>query len=338
MSQSITTVLQNIIDKYVPSTNNVVRPALTQHNDPLIVNNAQSNPSVITDDSKPLIRERFTKPLDVKVTSIPRQNDGGLQLTLQKGLVLHTAYLVYANIRCFTLANIVEEAIAGILKEGAKHPESCRQLEILVETLKAVQHHANHATDIYGIHSDIADACILIYTMDTFWYDSINSALRRLPVMTDEDFQTFAPFCYLMQTYLKKTPATKKNIPNIVYRGVQLTDEQIEQFKQTDNCFHFTSFSSTSTNRNIAEMYGNVLFLFNLNSINYRGKGIIRVGAYVASQSYFPTEDEFLIWPLSIFKLEKYEFDQENRKHLIYLKSCEHPNLEKLRANYSKRS
>ena len=263
MSQTISTVLHNLIDKYMPSNDNAVRPALAMLDDRLTVNNEQSNSNVIstTDDNnnRSSIRERFRKPLDVKVTSISGQNDGKLQLTLHDGPVFHTTYLIKANLKRLTLAAILNEAIAGITEEGERKVVSHRKVEILVNKLKAVQYHASNAKDIYDIHRDIGNACISIYTMDTFWYESINSALRRLPIMTDEDFQT-----YLMQTYLKKTPVTTTNIPNVVYRGVQLTDEQIEQYKQTDNCFHFTSFTSTSTNRGVAEMYGNVLFIVDI--------------------------------------------------------------------------
>lgn len=318
MAQSMSTVLSNIIDKYMLRENDTVHSTVEENNE-----NSNSNLEIKTSP----LRQRFTTPLDVTITSISAQTDGKSSLSLQNGPIFHTTYLIYANLQRLTLADIIKEALAGIAKEGEKVVENQMDAKILINKLKAVQHHANHAKDIYDIHSDIGNTCILMYTMQTFWYKSINNVLRGLPAITDEQYKIFAPFCYLLQTYLKKTPVTTVNVPSVVYRGVQLTEQQIEQYKQADNCFHLTAFTSTSINKGKAENFGNVLFHFNLNVINYRGDEIIRVGAYVAPHSDFPEEEEFLIWPLTIFKFEKYEFDRATRKHLIYLKSADHPIL-----------
>ena len=327
MSQSLSTVLNNMIDEFMGDRNNVVG-STSEHTSDL------SNPSVASTTNRndtPTIRERFTTPVDVRVAPIPVQNDGIQPLNLHNGPVFHTMYLMKANFKRLSLADIVKEAIDGILREGDKEgpQREINQMHArqLAQRLQNVRHHANNAKDIYDIHPDIGDTCIYLYTLETFWYRSINSTLRALPAITDEQFQTFAPFCYLLQTYLKKTPAVEDNVPSIVYRGVRLTDEQIEQYKQTNNCFQFTSFTSTSKNRTKAEEFGNALFIINLNVLDYRGEEVIRVGAYIAQHSRFPPEEEFLLWPLTILRFEKYEFDAVKKKHLIYLTSAVHPDL-----------
>jgi hypothetical protein len=77
-----------------------------------------------------------------------------------------------------------------------------------------------------------------------------------------------------------------KNILTI-NRDVDLTYQQIQQYITMNSCFNFTSFNSTSTNRILAKIYGNSLFIIYLNLINVYGEDNIWVGAYVASISNF---------------------------------------------------
>ena len=321
MAQSLSTIVSQMFDKYVRKINNSFGSIL-ERNDALLNSYAALR---TTSDDIPLVRNRFEAPVDVTVTSASAQNQRKPSLDLHEGPVIHSTFLIYANFAQLTLADILKQTISGILREGAQNEINQKHAKILVEKLQNVQHHADHAKDIYDIHSELGDACILLYTMETFWYRSINSTLRALPVITDDQFLTFAPFCYLLQTYLKETPANEDNVPDVVYRGVMLTDEQVEVYKQSNNCFQFTSFTSTSRDREHAELRGNALFIMDLNVLNVRGDEIVRVGAYIAPRSNFPSEKEFLMWPLIVFKFDKYEFDEEKQKHLVYLKSSLRP-------------
>jgi hypothetical protein len=137
-------------------------------------------------------------------------------------------------------------------------------------------------------------------------------------LINESHLKTLGPFCYLLKTYLRSN--SNGNILT-VYRGVWLTDAEIQEYITTRECFKFTSFTSTSINRDLAELFGNTLFIIDLNAINVYRDDIIRVGADIASMSAIPNEEEFLIWPSTVFKFIKCEFDQVNKKHIIYLKS-----------------
>jgi hypothetical protein len=83
----------------------------------------------------------------------------------------------------------------------------------------------------------------------------------------------------------------------------------------------FTSFTSTTRSRKVAEFYdGNTLLIIDLNQYNNKGK-YVTCGRNISSLSDFPVEEEFLIWPGTEFAFVKYEYDVLKKKHIIYLKS-----------------
>lgn len=135
--------------------------------------------------------------------------------------------------------------------------------------------------------------------------------------MTVDPLRTFGPFCYLLSCYLYPIKAKDGCI---VYRGLHLTDTGRQTFMKEQ--MKFTSFTSTSRNREKAEESGNTLLIINLivkHGVHTADN--IRCGAMISHLSHFPNEEEFLIWPATWFHFIKHGYDHSKRRHLIYLKS-----------------
>ena len=109
----------------------------------------------------------------------------------------------------------------------------------------------------------------------------------------------------------------------VVYRGLTLTDSERQAFmiKEENTSITFTSFTSTSRNRILAESFGDTLLVIDLNVENTKKYKNVGCGADVSSLSDFPNEEEFLMWPEARFHFVKYEYDTEKEKHVIYLKT-----------------
>ncbi|CAF1286460.1 unnamed protein product [Adineta ricciae] len=285
-------------------------------------NNSTSVTSTVSQDTPSQRRERFSVQANFTIAEISTSNSPELTLNFYEGPVFHTLYLIYKSWYDLTLPQIVEEAIKGILFEGWKQKEFL-QAKKLADQLQSVKHLAENAKDVYDIPHGIGRTCIRLYTSSTFWYKSITSALWNPHTITEEQFKILGAFCYLLQTYMKNL--SKKNIPTntilTVYRGMNLTDIQVEQFKQKTSYFRFTSFTSTSVKREVADMFGNTLLVMDLNTMNIHGDELIDVGTFIGGDSQMPDEEEFLMWPLSTFQVTRYEFDIIEKKHVFYLKS-----------------
>ena len=155
---------------------------------------------------------------------------------------------------------------------------------------------------------------VTLYSAASFLYGLLNSTLRN---HDDSKIDTLGPFSYLLWQYLV---LDKNNDVKLVYRGVNLTQEMIEEYKQaiSDEGFRFTkkkviwpAFTSTTKDRQVAEIYGNTLFIINLLDGNRKD---------ISSLSIFPDEQEVLLGNDSAFVVDNAEYKSITEKHTIRMR------------------
>ena len=219
-----------------------------------------------------------------------------------------------------TIADIVEEAAQGIINEGTAHGK-VHEARWLAKTLRDVQHSgANVCAQSFEIPLDIGQTCVYLYTKESFWYKLINRTLSDPKTIVRNQIKTLGPFCYLLDRFLVKQ--VTYNV-DCLYCSLNLDDEQRKQFMK--KWIKFTSFTSTSTDREVAELFsGNTLCIIDLAVSSRKIEHKARCGASVSVFSDFPEEKEFVLWPGAKFRFLKYEYDTVKNKHIIYL-GHEHP-------------
>jgi len=218
-----------------------------------------------------------------------------------------------------TLADVVEEAAYGIEREGTNvgKPKEGEWLALQLYNLKHVGNDIKADEDTVYIPDEIGQTCVFIYTIGCFWYKLINKILNNPPSVTYDYIKTLGPFCWILDEYLNQM---KTASVTTVYRGTTLTDEQRQRYmkeydKEADEGLYFTSFTSTSSNREVANMFsGNTLFIIDLLGVSDR------CGANITYLSKFPDEEEYLLCPLVELRFIKYEYDTISNKHIIYLR------------------
>jgi hypothetical protein len=119
-------------------------------------------------------------------------------------------------------------------------------------------------------------------------------------VSSFEQMKSIVPFCYLLHNYLKWL----KEVPGCLefYRGLNIKDEQRQNFMK--GSVKFQAFTSTSRNRNLAEIYGNTLLIIDMDRRvgDDPSQSRILCGRDVSDISNFPEEEEVLIWPSRRFE------------------------------------
>ena len=156
---------------------------------------------------------------------------------------------------------------------------------------------------------EILKCVATLYSAESFLYKLVNTTLRNHD-MTKID--TLGPFCSLLDSYLFRH--MDKN-GQTVYRGVSLSEEMIEEYKQAvGKQIVWPAFTSTTKDRRVAEKFGNTLFVFNLKYSLHRKNEISLI-------SHYPLEQEVLLESQSVFTVDKIEYDRSKSKHIIYMKS-----------------
>ncbi len=125
---------------------------------------------------------------------------------------------------------------------------------------------------------------------------------------------TLGAYCFLLQGHLWSSGNDRGELT--VYRGTNMTDEMIEQYKlAVGTDIRFLAFTSTSKNRQVAEMYssGNTLFVIKLNN-----SGFLRD---ISLLSFYPDEQEVLLNAGHPFKVVRVERNLNYEKYWIHL-SC----------------
>ena len=129
---------------------------------------------------------------------------------------------------------------------------------------------------------------------------------------------TLGPLCYLLNSYVSQhTTFTEEQI---LYRGMTLTTEMIEEYKEAvDTEIEWPAFTSTTTSLAVAEAFiGNTLCIIRLRP------GRFVHGKDISDISHMPDEEEFLLSVGFMLYVEQVNFDLTEKRHLIYLKSTCH--------------
>ena len=135
-----------------------------------------------------------------------------------------------------TVADVVEEAARGIIEEGASLRKE-KEAQWLADQLLNVKHFGDKLlTSIWtDIPSQIGEACVHLYTEESFWYRLINQILRQCETATPEQVKTMGPFCYLLHKYLEKNPTTDVLT---TYRGLTLTGRRTQSVHERVDDVH----------------------------------------------------------------------------------------------------
>ncbi|CAF1065814.1 unnamed protein product [Rotaria sp. Silwood1] len=203
------------------------------------------------------------------------------------------------------LEYVVKEAAQGIIEEGEK-----------VGKLIAAKYIADALLQAFK-DDDLWRCCIYLYTLESFLYRCINRALR------DEDItklKSLGPYCYLLhwsligdQSVNVSNNKEKQLFTGIVYRGMNLEEWAIESYKTAKDSYRsWPAFTSTTKNREIASLFGNVLFIIDIQNDVFISQDISMV-------SQMKDEEEVLLRAGTIFKILDIEYDTTEEKHLIYL-------------------
>ena len=121
---------------------------------------------------------------------------------------------------------------------------------------------------------------------------------------------TLGPFCYILWMYLR---FGMDNALETVYRGTTLTLEMINEYKRAvGRNIQFPAFTSTSKRIDIAERFGNTLFIIKL-SFGQNANNISHL-------SYYPNEEEVLLRANYQFTIEEVKTRPGSDKVLIYLR------------------
>lgn len=209
---------------------------------------------------------------------------------------------------------IIERAMAGIIQEGQLVGQQS-EAKWIIQRLEKVKDKSP---------KEIGECCIYLYSLESFLYKTLNHTMRLIGDANHENIwrsklASLGPFAFLLYYYLSYESLNQRT-GKTVYRGAQLTDEMIAEYKlvaqSKDPRKSFQAFTSCSRNRTKAEQFGNVLFIFDAeNRISYR-----TLNLDISSLSAYPDEEEVLIRPGRSFKVERVEFDHAKKKHIIYLK------------------
>jgi hypothetical protein len=147
--------------------------------------------------------------------------------------------------------------------------------------------------------------------MESFLYKLINITLRN------EDYSkldTLGPYCWMLWCYIN---TNTKFTEFTVYRGCTLTDAMIADYKNSIGTkIKWSSVTSTSRSRQLAEQFGNTLFVIQILDKSYNPFRDI------SSLSYYPNEEEVLLKYGFPVKVDKVEYDKMNKKYVIYVTEC----------------
>lgn len=161
--------------------------------------------------------------------------------------------------------DIVDAAIKGIEQEGLKRVEFRKEAAEICDELRKVRNCGNKL--------DIKKCAVYLYTRPGIFPNFINKALRENDRRVYQN--TLGPFCYLLYSYLcLRETFGVHSYQGTVYRGAWLQPGMIGRFqkemKQKGKFLSWLSFTSTTKNRKVADIYsGNTLFEISLSDEDY---------------------------------------------------------------------
>ena len=155
----------------------------------------------------------------------------------------------------------------------------------------------------------VSELCIHFYTKDSFIYDVLNRALRECDL---SKMETLGPLAFLISKYSR----IADQFFGIVYRGVQLGDVDIEDYRRGQGSWRtWPAYTSTSKSRKMAEIYGNTLFIIEIFDIK-----LSTIRSYnISHLSYFPDEQEVLLPAGTSFQI-KDVYQDPQQKCIIHVR------------------
>jgi len=104
--------------------------------------------------------------------------------------------------------------------------------------------------------NEINTSCARLYSAESFLYKLVNSTLRA---DDRSKIDTLGAYCWLLDKELTQMGDFGDRT---VYRGANLSDELIEEYKKAvGTAINWLAFTSASKDRRIAEQFGNTLFI-----------------------------------------------------------------------------
>ncbi|CAF0912161.1 unnamed protein product [Didymodactylos carnosus] len=151
------------------------------------------------------------------------------------------------------------------------------------------------------------------YTRDSFVYRIVNRAIRTQDV---DALIQLRYFIFDLCTLLKKTSDEQKQnrVSRILYRGLRLTDTEIEQLKANEGkLIAANGFLSTTPSTAAADMFAaNVIF-----EIDLKDNLDNVVFADISRLSYIQDEEEILFDLGTIFRLSTISYDNTRRLYIV---------------------
>ncbi|CAM2723621.1 unnamed protein product [Rotaria socialis] len=215
-----------------------------------------------------------------------------------------------------TVADVLDDAITGILREGATLDKSS-EAEWLTKELLNLRKYGikENVSKHLKLPYELAEMCIYIYSKSSFLPGLMTQVLNSPQSITSEQANSLGPFSWLLYRALRQLKTT--NIPT-VYKDLELTDEERKDYVKEE--VKFTAFTETYKQRRDSECVGNTLLIIDLNvkSNSFKDQNVC-CGADMPGYSNLSMS--FHMWPGVKFHFSKYEYDADKQKHIIYLKS-----------------
>lgn len=127
--------------------------------------------------------------------------------------------------------------------------------------------------------------CIRFCTKDSFLYYVLNKALR------EEDhskLETLGPCCFLLRNYVRFS----QDYIGTVYRGISMANDEVGEYNKAIGQWKtWSTFTSTSKDREMAKAFGNTLTIIEISPSEYTPPRSFDI----AHMSDYPWEQETLI-------------------------------------------
>ena len=195
----------------------------------------------------------------------------------------------------------IEPCAQGIIQEAAHDPEH-RMTHAVYMATKLRQYSGRS-------RREVTELCMRFYTRDSFLYRVLNQALREFDLTK---LETLGPYVYLLSNHIRKC----KPYRGSVYRGMQLTPDQIEEYRMALGEWRsWSAYASASRDFSVAEPFGTTLFIIEI------------TGSYPTSPrgfdiswlSQYPDEAEILIPPGTSFRIVSVDQDSQG-EYIIRLR------------------
>jgi hypothetical protein len=160
----------------------------------------------------------------------------------------------------------------------------------------------------------VLEYCVKLYTQSSFLYRACHRDLNDYYSPDDNELFNYRK---LLQSYID---LYGKPYIGEIYRGAVLSEMQLKLHLANDlnTMWYSPTFLSASKSRKIAEVFGNVLMIINIQqSDDNNGKAVD-----ISDLSAVPDEEEVLLTPnYRLFKMKQPEFNAILEKIIIYLAS-----------------